>query len=81
MMSSGEIGCVTSHIKAMKHWLETSDSPYAVIMEDDCSLETVAYWNFTWKDFLGNAPYAWDVLQLRSFALEILCSDSQSICE
>ena len=30
-MSSGEIGCTTSHLKALKHYLETSDSPYAII--------------------------------------------------
>jgi hypothetical protein len=33
-------------------------------MEDDCSLETVSYWTFTWQDFVAKAPYAWDVLQL-----------------
>ena len=27
-MSGGEIGCTTSHLRAMKHYLETSDSPY-----------------------------------------------------
>jgi GR25 family glycosyltransferase involved in LPS biosynthesis len=48
MMTSGEIGCVTSHLKAIKHWYETSDSPYAIIMEDDCNLDLVKYWNFTW---------------------------------
>jgi hypothetical protein len=64
MMSSGEIGCVTSHLKAIKHWYETSDTSYAIIMEDDCSLETVKYWNFTWSDFIARAPYAWDVIQL-----------------
>ena len=64
MMTSGEIGCTTSHLKAIKHWYETSDSPYAVIMEDDCSLETVRYWNFTWSDYIARAPYAWDVIQL-----------------
>jgi len=51
MMTSGEIGCTTSHLKALKHWLETSDSDYAIIMEDDCSLETVKCWNFIWDDF------------------------------
>ena len=25
MMTSGEIGCTTSHLKALKHYLETSD--------------------------------------------------------
>ena len=64
MMSSGEIGCVTSHLKAIKYWLETSDSPYAVIMEDDCNIDMAKFWDFTWKNFISRAPYAWDVIQL-----------------
>jgi hypothetical protein len=64
LMSSGEIGCTTSHLKAIKHWMETSDSPYAIIMEDDCELEIAKYWSFTWEDFISRAPYAWDVIQL-----------------
>jgi hypothetical protein len=63
-MSSGEIGCVTSHLKAIKHWMDTSDSPYAIMMEDDCSLETISYWNFTWREFISKVPYAWDVVQI-----------------
>lgn len=64
MMTSGEVGCVTSHLKAIKHWLDTSNSPYAVIMEDDCDLSVAKYWNFTWQDFISRVPYAWDVIQL-----------------
>lgn len=64
MMSSGEIGCVTSHLKAIKHWYETSDSPYAIIMEDDCNIDIARYWNFTWQDFISRVPYCWDVMQL-----------------
>lgn len=63
-MSSGEIGCVTSHLKAIKHWYETSSSPYAIIMEDDCNLDLVKCWNFTWQDFVANIPYDWDVVQI-----------------
>ncbi len=63
-MSSGEVGCVTSHLKAIKHWMETSDSPYAIIMEDDCNLDIARYWNFTWDDFISRVPYDWDVVQL-----------------
>ena len=37
-MTSGEIGCTTSHLKAIKQWLDTSDSPYAIIMDDDCDI-------------------------------------------
>lgn len=64
MMTSGEIGCTTSHLKAIKHWYETSDSPYAIIMEDDCELDLARFWNFTWKDFYAKIPYDWDVCQV-----------------
>jgi hypothetical protein len=63
-VTSGEVGCITSHLKAIKHWYETSDSPYAVIMEDDCNLDLVKNWNFTWDDFYSRLPYDWDVVQL-----------------
>ena len=64
LMSSGEVGCTTTHLKALKHYLETSDSPYAIIMEDDCSLDLVAYWNFAWKELFARVPYDYDVFQI-----------------
>ena len=63
-MTSGEVGCTTSHLKALKHYLETSDAPCAVIMEDDVDLQIVKNWNFTWKDFYSLVPYDYDVIQL-----------------
>jgi len=63
-MTSGEVGCTTSHLKAIKHWYDTSDSSYALIMEDDIDLDLVKFWNFTWRDFMANLPYDWDVVQL-----------------
>ena len=63
-MTSGEVGCTTSHLKAIKHWYETSDSPYAVIMEDDVDLDLVKCWNFTWSNLVSKLPYDWDVVQL-----------------
>ena len=62
-MSGGEIGCITSHLKALKMFLDT-DAPYAIMMEDDCNLDTVHYWNFNWNDFVAHLPYDWDVVQL-----------------
>lgn len=63
-MSSGEIGCTTSHLKALKHWLLTSDSSYAILMEDDCDMDLIKFWNFTWEDLYAHFPYDWDVVQL-----------------
>ena len=63
-MTSGEIGCTTSHLKAIQYWYENSDSSYAIIMEDDVDLQLVRFWNFTWKDFVSKVPYDWDVIQL-----------------
>ena len=62
-MSSGEIGCTTSHLKAMKEFLKT-DSPYAIMMEDDCDLDLIKFWNFKWIDFYAHFPYDWDVIQM-----------------
>lgn len=64
MMTSGEVGCTTSHLKALRHFVEETDHPYAIMMEDDCSLDLVRFWNFTWKDFYGRIPYDWDVVQI-----------------
>ena len=64
MMTSGEVGCTTSHLKAIRHFVEETDAPYAIMMEDDCSLDLVRFWNFTWKDFYGRIPYDWDVVQI-----------------
>jgi GR25 family glycosyltransferase involved in LPS biosynthesis len=63
-MTSGEVGCVTSHLKALKHWLDTSNSPCALIMEDDCDLSVVNHWPFSWRDLYSRLPYDYDVVQL-----------------
>ncbi len=64
MMTPGEIGCTTSHLKAIKEFYENSDAPYAIIVEDDLDLQLVHNWCFTWKEFYSKIPYDWDVVQL-----------------
>ena len=59
-----EIGCCMSHLKAIKHFYEETDDPYALIFEDDVVLDMAKYWNFTWKDFFGRLPHDWDCVQL-----------------
>ena len=62
-MSSGEIGCTTSHLKALKEFLKT-DEKYAIIMEDDVDISMAKFWSFKWVDFMAHVPYDWDVVQL-----------------
>ena len=50
--------------EGVRHFVEETDEPYAIMMEDDCSLDLVRFWNFTWKDFYGRIPYDWDVVQI-----------------
>jgi GR25 family glycosyltransferase involved in LPS biosynthesis len=59
-----EIGCMMSHIKTIKHWLDTSDSEYAIIMEDDFSFDTVEHWSWDWAYVINNLPKRWDIVQL-----------------
>jgi len=63
-MNSGEVGCVTSHLKALRHFVENTNDQCALIMEDDCDISTVSHWQFTWKDFFSKIPYSYDVVQL-----------------
>ena len=63
-VSAGEIGCVTSHLKALKHFVNETDEPYAIIMEDDCDISIAQFWTFTWRQFISRMPYDWDTLQI-----------------
>lgn len=62
-LKPSEIGCLASHIKALNHWLETSNSEYAIIMEDDFSFDTVQHWQWDWKYVLDNLPKNADIVQ------------------
>jgi FkbM family methyltransferase len=63
-LSIGSRGPVTSHLKAIREWYETTDEPYAFFCEDDLSLEMIKYWNFTWTEFFDKLPNDWDCVQL-----------------
>ena len=63
-LSSNELGATISHLKTIEYWLNNSDSDYAIIVEDDLSLETTAFWNFTFSDFLKSINKKYDMLQL-----------------
>jgi len=34
------------------------------MMEDDCSLDLIKFWNFNWRDLYCRFPYDWDVVQI-----------------
>jgi GR25 family glycosyltransferase involved in LPS biosynthesis len=62
-LKSSEIGCLASHIKALDYWLNTSDSEYAIIMEDDFSFDTVQYWQWDWNYVVKNIPKNAEIVQ------------------
>jgi FkbM family methyltransferase len=55
-LNGGTTGCVISHLKAIRKWYEETDEDYAFFCEDDLSLETVQYWDFTWEEFIETIP-------------------------
>lgn len=63
-MEPGTIGCAVSHLKAIKDWYYNTDENYAFFCEDDLSLETLEYWNFTWNEFIESIPEDADCVQL-----------------
>jgi len=63
-LNDGTKGCAISHLKAIRKWYETTDEDYAFFCEDDLSLETVQYWNFTWEEFIASIPEDAECVQL-----------------
>jgi tetratricopeptide (TPR) repeat protein len=63
-LNDGTKGCAISHLKAIKEWYDTTDEDYAFFCEDDLSLETIQYWNFTWEEFMDSLPEDTECVQL-----------------
>jgi GR25 family glycosyltransferase involved in LPS biosynthesis len=63
-LKPSEVGCMMSHIKTIRYWLNTSDSEYAIIMEDDFSFDTVEHWSWNWDYVIKSLPKRWDIIQL-----------------
>jgi hypothetical protein len=59
-------GPVTSHIRALVSWYDSSEDDYVLIVEDDINFKTIDYWNFTWEDFFDALPKDWECVQLCS---------------
>ena len=57
-------GPVSSHLLAIKNWLENSNEELGLVVEDDISFDTVQYWNFNFSDFIEYLPQDWECVQL-----------------
>jgi hypothetical protein len=63
-LNDGTKGCCVSHLKAIKEWYDTTEHEYGFFCEDDLSLNTLEYWNFSWNDLINNLPEDWECVQL-----------------
>jgi len=63
-LNDGTKGCCVSHLKMIKEWYDNTNEEYAFFCEDDLSLETVEYWNFTWEEFIEKLSDDIDCVQL-----------------
>jgi FkbM family methyltransferase len=81
ILDAGTTGCVISHLKAIQKWYEETDDDYAFFCEDDLSLETVEYWNFTWGEFIEKLPDDAECVQLTSIrpSFDVVCLRERSM--
>ena len=61
---TGHIGSITSFFQTLKKWYDSTSEEYVLFCDDDLSLESVLYWNFTWSDFMNKLPENWNCIQL-----------------
>jgi len=65
-LDDGTKGAIVSHLKMIKKWYDETLDEYGFFCEDDLSLDTIQYWNFTWENFIQELPKGWDCVQLLS---------------
>ena len=53
-----------THFDFFKEWLNETDDPYLILMEDDYDLGLIEYWHFDWSYLMERIPYDWDCIQL-----------------
>lgn len=58
-----EYACLLSHFKTILLFLK-SDYEYALVLEDDVSLEYKPYWRTTLMECMKKAPRDWEIIQL-----------------
>jgi hypothetical protein len=47
-----------------KEWIENTNDPFFIFMEDDYDLSLMSLWHFEWDEFMDRLPYGWDCIQL-----------------
>lgn len=59
-----ELSITLAHLINIKNWLETTNDPYVIIMEDDYDLSFIEHWHFDWNYLMNSLPYDWDCIQM-----------------
>ena len=65
-LSTSEIGCTLSHIKAIRE-IHNKKHDYAIVMEDDCLLHLIPFWGIDIDYIIANAPKDWGIIQMHIF--------------
>jgi len=63
-----EVCCLWSHLKALYEFSKSKHT-YALILEDDSSLEFKPYWKETIQSCVDRAPSDWEIIQLSAMFL------------
>jgi len=76
-LNGGTKGCLVSHLKMIRKWYEETNDEWGFFCEDDLSLDTVKYWNFTWEDLMKRIPSNAVCVQMQVIATKFDTFDFQ----
>ena len=68
-----EYSVLLSHLLTIKKFSDTNYK-YALILEDDATLEYIKYWDKKISEIINNAPNDWDIIMLNYMSLDPLNS-------
>lgn len=78
-LSGASIGNTMSHLLLLKHWLSSDNSDFAIICEDDISLDNSKHWDWDWEDFLKKLTFKFDVIHLSTCSFSFAMPEDLAI--
>jgi GR25 family glycosyltransferase involved in LPS biosynthesis len=63
-VSNGDLACLVSHMQAIKAFADSGYRDYALILEDDVTLEYKPFWRQPLQEVIDNAPEDWKIIML-----------------
>ena len=63
-ITNSEYACLSSHLKALKYFIDNINNEYCIICEDDISFEFIKYWKKNFNEYINELNNTYNIIIL-----------------